>query len=188
MWLPGSVDDKWEVPQRPRCILILKVKYMSHKPKSRGCTSSTKGCTSWTKGFTLVEILIVVVILGILAMIVIPQFSDASETTRSTTTVALLRTVRGQLELYRAQHNSENPTIVQMWGNLTQKTDMVGTIDPTGKFGPYLSQPPVNQYTLSSTVVAVGTGTANDGWEYDPAAAAVTAVGFDEASGTYTAP
>ena len=35
------------------------------------------------KGFTLVEILIVVVILGILAAIVIPQFSEASTEART---------------------------------------------------------------------------------------------------------
>ena len=37
------------------------------------------------KGFTLVEILIVVVILGILATIVLPQFSNASATARENT-------------------------------------------------------------------------------------------------------
>ena len=35
------------------------------------------------KGFTLVEILIVVVILGILAAIVIPQFTNASESAKA---------------------------------------------------------------------------------------------------------
>ena len=155
---------------------------MSHK------TKRMDGCTSRRCAFTLVEILIVVVILGILAMIIIPQFSNASDTARSTTTVALLRTLRGQLELYLSQHADTYPTLAQLWANMTQKTDAAGTIDPTGKFGPYLTQPPVNQYTLSSMVVAAGTGTANDGWEYDPITGALTAVGFDEATGTYTAP
>ncbi len=146
------------------------------------------GRTSWSRAFTLVEILIVVVILGIIAMIVIPHFSNASDTTRSTTTLALLRTLRTQVGLYHAQHGGAYPTLAQLWGNLTQTTDAAGTIDPTGQFGPYLTQPPVNQYTLSSTVVATGTGTANDGWEYDPVLGALTAVGFNETTGTYTAP
>ena len=37
------------------------------------------------RGFTLVELLIVVVILGILATIVIPQFSNASQQARENT-------------------------------------------------------------------------------------------------------
>ena len=44
--------------------------------------TSPRGISS-ERGFTLVEILIVVVILGILASIVIPQFSSASHQARS---------------------------------------------------------------------------------------------------------
>ena len=52
-------------------------------------------------GFTLVEILIVVVILGILAAIVIPQFTDASTQAKESSLCADLQTLRSQIELYK---------------------------------------------------------------------------------------
>ncbi len=56
-------------------------------------------------GFTLVEILIVVVILGILAAIVIPQFTDASTQAKESALASDLQMMRSQLELYKIQHN-----------------------------------------------------------------------------------
>ena len=61
-------------------------------------------------GFTLVEILIVVVILGILAAIVIPQFTEASTDAKEARMLSDLQSVRSQIELYKIQHNDELPT------------------------------------------------------------------------------
>lgn len=55
------------------------------------------------RGFTLIEILIVVVILGILAAIVIPQFSSASNEAAISSVRSQLQTLRSQVELYRVQ-------------------------------------------------------------------------------------
>jgi|GEM_PF-377965 len=55
-------------------------------------------------GFTLVEILIVVVILGILAAIVIPQFADASETTRRSAFVTDLTQMTKQAQIFMSRH------------------------------------------------------------------------------------
>lgn len=138
-------------------------------------------------GFTLVEILIVVVILGILAGLVIPQFGNASENAKSSNTVAQLQTIRGQLELYRLQHNGY-PTLAQLWDNLISKTTAAGVVDANGDFGPYLKKAPSNPYTNSSTVAVTGAGTVAHGWEYDATTGQISAVGFNESTQTYTAP
>ena len=125
-------------------------------------------------GFTLVEILIVVVILGILAAIVIPQFTNASESAKSSSLTSQLQTIRSQLELYQVQHNGSYPTLAQLqasWGVMTSKTDATGTINASGAFGPYLQQPPKNPVQNSSTVAAAAA--AGVGWVYDASTGAI---------------
>ena len=123
-----------------------------------------------TSGFTLVEILIVVVILGILAAIVIPQFTSASESARSSSLSSTLQTIRSQLELYQVQHNGDYPTLAQMWGNLTGQTDVDGAAGTD--FGPYLQKAPVNPFTLGSACAADNSGD----WQYTAASGAIVAV------------
>src|SRR5439155_6816053 len=95
-------------------------------------------------GFTLVEILIVLIILGILAAIVIPQFTNASQDARKNSLTSQLQTVRSQVELYKLQHQDKLPDLVTTgWTLLTSKSTAQGTISASGSFGPYLQQIPV---------------------------------------------
>lgn len=60
-------------------------------------------------GFTLVEILIVVVILGVLAAIVIPAFASATEDTRKASFVADLRVFEEAILRYEVDHGTFPP-------------------------------------------------------------------------------
>lgn len=123
--------------------------------------------------FTLVELLIVVIILGILAAVVIPQFSDASTDARVSSLVTNLATIRGQLEFYKMQHNGNYPTSIATFAaQMTAGTNAAGAAGTD--FGPYLQRIPNNPFTNTSTVVSTGAGawlyiqatgtfTANDG-------------------------
>lgn len=156
-------------------------------------------------GFTLVEILIVVIILGILAAIVIPQFTNASQDARKNSLTSQLQTIRSQVELYKLQHQDKLPNLTGTgantgWDLLIQKTNALGTIGTgTGyDFGPYLQQVPVNPLNGQSVVIngdgtAAPTGTTT-GWVFDYNAGAgtgkfwatgsVTTAFFNEADGT----
>ncbi|MCR9215666.1 MAG: prepilin-type N-terminal cleavage/methylation domain-containing protein [bacterium] len=57
-------------------------------------------------GFTLVEILIVVVILGILAAIVVPQFTSASESARQASFITNVKSFANATELYRVHYGT----------------------------------------------------------------------------------
>ena len=126
------------------------------------------------KGFTLVEILIVVIILGILAAIVIPQFTEASNDARSSALASDLQTVRSQVELYKVQHLEVLPTAAIV-AELTNKTNISGGIEGVGgavgpfSYGPYLQKFPTNPYTATNDVTTDNTapGGGETGWNYN---------------------
>src|SRR3954462_875998 len=113
-------------------------------------------------GFTLVEILIVVIILGILAAIVIPQFTNASQDARESSLLSQLQTLRSQIELYKLQHHDALPDLVTNWNPLTTKTNAAGGAATlaTDSFGPYMQSAPTNPVNTSNVVV---NGTAASG-------------------------
>lgn len=114
-----------------------------------------------SQGFTLVEILIVVIILGILAAIVIPQFTSASSDARRNSLTSQLQTIRSQVELYKLQHGDTLPDFKNLgWLQMTSQTDSFGDTTATTKdFGPYLQQDPVNPLN-NNTTMATGTADA----------------------------
>jgi general secretion pathway protein G len=122
-------------------------------------------------GFTLVEILIVVVILGILAAIVIPQFTEASTEAKLSSLCSDLQTIRSQIELYKVQHNDAVPgaggaSFVQA---LTGYTEIDGDVWAAGdSYGPYLQQMPKNPFndlaTIDEDADDTTLGGGNCGW------------------------
>ncbi len=134
------------------------------------------------KGFTLVEILIVVVILGILAAIVVPQFTSASQDAIKGALSSQLQTINSQVELYRVQNAGTLPHAHSVaaqqvlaaahggWGTMVEDD--------------FLKDEPNNGYTRSSNVAGAWVASpATDGtaagWAYDAATGEVYANGYD---------
>lgn len=129
------------------------------------------------KGFTLVEILIVVVILGILAAIVVPQFTNAANEARTGNIATQVSTIENQIELFAAQNNGSYPDLAtDGWGDTATAGTMIGDN--------YLKEIPVNPFSGTSTIGAWPAGTNTNesvvyddgtGWYYDAATGNIAA-------------
>jgi general secretion pathway protein G len=149
---------------------------MSQNPNMKECRSR--------EGFTLVEILIVVIVLGILAAVVIPQFTNASSYARQSTLATQLQSLQEQIAYYKFQHNNANPPLITTgWTVLTEYTDISGgvsaTTDATHVYGPYLSATPTNPLTIAGNASVVAADpSGRPGWVYSESTGKLYATGM----------
>lgn len=133
------------------------------------------------KAFTLLEILIVVIILGVLAGIVIPSLGNSSDDARLSAVKSNLQTVRSQLQVYRFQHNNTWPATMTLMTQSTNDTGATGAAGSSYPLGPYFTDMPVNPFTNSNTVKVVASATDSNpkdgttGWYYNPTTGTIKA-------------
>ncbi len=95
------------------------------------------------RAFTLIEILIVVILLGILASVVIAMFRPATTDARQAALSENLGILRAQIQLYTLQHNDQTPDLSANWDALiTTTTDLMG--NPRGPYLPSIPRNPLN--------------------------------------------
>jgi general secretion pathway protein G len=148
--------------------------------------------SSGRRGFSLIEILIVVVVLGILAAIIVPQFSGSSESARYSATIENLLQLRAAIDVYKNQHIGQLPGVpgadpdVVFAAQLAKPTNTAGDRssnpdegygDPNFPLGPYVPNVlPPNPFNGSRRVRTVatfpgsapgGSGNSSAGWIYE---------------------
>ena len=95
---------------------------------------------SLQKGFTLIEVMVVVVILGILAMIIVPRVMDRPDDARIIAAKNDIRAITSALKLYRLD-NGTYPGTEQGLQALVQRPES-GNIPRNWKAGGYLERLP----------------------------------------------
>jgi len=159
---------------------------------------------SGSKAFTLVELLLVLTMIGLLAAIVIPKFSNASAVAREAMLADQLRMIRMQVAVFRSQHlgvapgypdcdTSAAPTQTALVNHLTMASDAQGDTANPGTvgydYGPYIFAMVENPVNGKSTVEIIGddeafpeAGDDSHGFIYKPATLAFKAdsAGTDE--------
>lgn len=143
------------------------------------------------KAFTLVEILIVVILLGVLAAIVIPAIAGSTTSAKESALATDLQLLRRFILVYKSQHleigpgypngdTSAAPTEQAFIEHATISSKANGETAPIGTVGfnrgPYMQKIPVNPFNGKNTVQMLDDGGAfpadaddSHGWIYKAA-------------------
>jgi len=150
------------------------------------------------RGFSLIELVIVVVILGVIGGIAIPRLSRGAEGAADSALIADLAVLRNAIDLYTTEHEGLLPSEAGFVNQMTLYSDISGATNAAkgGAFiyGPYMraipplpvnGEGPATKGMKGDTGVA-GAAAAGIAWVYDETTGAVNAntAGREDAKGT----
>lgn len=109
------------------------------------------------------ELISVAVVLSVVAMSIVPKFTEATQESRTSELIDGLHQMRSQLDLYRVQHENCLPPVNSFESFITALTIKVG------QYGPYVEEIPVNSFNSLNTVRFDGepAGAGRAGWRID---------------------
>src|ERR1043166_3202594 len=105
-------------------------------------------------GFTIVELLIVIVVIGILAALVVTTYTGIQKKARDTERKTDINALHGQVEAYQAQ-NGKYPTLDELndatfRSNNLKGLDPAALKDPNGTSGTLVDSPGNNAYSYEA--------------------------------------
>lgn len=134
------------------------------------------------QGFTIVELLIVIVVIGILAALVITTFTGIQQKARDTERETDIKAIHGQVEAYYAQ-NGKYPTLANLNDSSWRTSNMKGLDaealkDPKGNAQTLVDSPSATAYAYAVTPSGCDNGNNGDCTGY-------TLTATKEAGGTF---
>ena len=113
------------------------------------------------KGFTLVELVVVVLILGILAAVAAPRMFDLASEARHSAVVQSLAVVRNAIEMHKAAHG-------ELPGEAGTEADLKADLRPFLQRFPENPLKGTSKISVKTDGVAIaGTVSGGAGWIYD---------------------
>jgi len=116
------------------------------------------------KGFTLIEIMVVLIIIGLLASIVVPRLMGRTEEAKRTKTAVQIRNFQSALDLYKLD-SGNYPTTDQGLQALVEKP-AIGEIPKNWKEGGYIDKIPKDAWGNNYIFISPGIHTDFDLYSY----------------------